>query len=97
MTGQYGAIIGAMADIQTAPPPLEIGARHYARMAALAYTDFLRHASVRSPAMNQQCLAEALVYAERSVSLGTDENKIEESFRKLRAFWVQRLGKERTA
>jgi len=70
-----------------------IDARHYQRLSVLAFSDFLRLAPKRSEPMNQQCLAEALVYRERAVALGAWEKAIEESFDRLRKFWIPRLGK----
>jgi hypothetical protein len=87
-------IIGDMETIKRECDP--VPCNHFRRLAVLTYSDFLRHAPERSQEINQQCLAEVLVYVERALSLGASNEKIEESFERLRKFWIPRLGKEKT-
>lgn len=88
---------GIIADMETAKQECDpVAARHFQRMSVLAYSDFLRYSPSRTQAVNQQYLAEAAVYRHRAIALGALDEKIEESFERLRNFWLPRLGKERT-
>lgn len=90
------AMISAM-DPQIQEAPVASDVRNLMRMCALTYSDFLRHSPSRSPEMNQQCLAEAIIYRGKAIALGANDETIDESLRKLRAFWVPRLGRERSS
>lgn len=87
------SIVAAMTTIQEECTPA--AARHYHRLALITYRDFLQRSPERSEAMNAQCLEEAHLYGERAISFGVPEAKIEESFERLRRYWIPRLAREK--
>jgi hypothetical protein len=66
-------------------------ARYFQRLAVIYYADFLRHSPERPEGMNLQCLEECKLFADRAVSYGASQKQIEESFDRLRRFWIPRL------
>jgi len=71
------------------------GARYYRRLAVITYADFLKRSLERSDELNKQRLEEVWLYAERAISCGAQEKTIEESFERLRKYWIPRLGEEK--
>lgn len=66
-------------------------ASNFRRIAIIDYANALRHAPERSPEENENWIRQAREYAAKAVSCGANEASIEESFARLRAFWVPRL------
>lgn len=64
---------------------------HFKRLAILAYADALKFSPVRSREMTEQCIQEAYVYAEKAISCGVNEERMSESFTRLRNYWLPRL------
>lgn len=87
------SIVATMDTIQEECTPH--AANHYRRLSIITYADFLKRSPERSEAMNAQCLEEAHLYAERAISFGIPEAKIEESFARLRSYWIPRLAREK--
>ena len=68
-----------------------VAALHYRRMAVISYADFLKRSPERTEETNQRCLEEAWIFAHKAISYGEQESRIEESFDRLRAYWLPRL------
>ena len=61
------------------------------RLAVMTYAEALKAAPTRSREINEICLEEAHVYAQKAISLGVSEENIEKSFSQLRQYWLPRL------
>jgi hypothetical protein len=83
------AIVAEMRTVQEECTPA--AAKHYERLSIITYADFLKRSPERTEAMNTQCLEESWLYAQKAISYGASEEKIEESFARLRAYWIPRL------
>ena len=83
------AIISEMEDVQRDSGPF--AAEHYRRIAVMTYANYLKRSPERSKEMNQQCLEESYLHFEKAISLGIPEERMEESFARLRDYWLPRL------
>ena len=83
------SIIKEMESIKKECDPA--AAKFYERMAVVSYADFLKRSPERSKEMNQQCSEEAALYCEKAISYGASETKIEQSFERLRTYWLPKL------
>jgi len=65
--------------------------RRYQRIALIDYSSFLRKSSFRTTEQNRRAFADVQDYAEKAISLGVPREKMDESFFRLRKFYVPRL------
>jgi hypothetical protein len=69
--------------------------KRFKRIAIIDYAQALQRSPCRSVEENERYLGEAHLYAQRAVSCGVSEDDIDESFSRLRSFWLPKL-KEKT-
>jgi hypothetical protein len=68
-----------------------IAADTYRRFAIRDYAEALKLSIERTPEHNQRCLESAYVYAEKAISLGISEERLEAVFAGLRSYWAKKL------
>ena len=65
--------------------------KHFARIALIDYANALRRSPERSPEENQRWLVGAYEYHARAVACGANEDELDESFARIRAYWIPKL------
>jgi hypothetical protein len=68
-----------------------IAADMYRRFAIRDYAEALKHSLDRTPERNDRCIEQAYIYAEKAISLGASEERIETVFAGLRSYWAKKL------
>ena len=68
-----------------------IAADTYRRFAIRDYAEALKHSLDRTPERNDRCIEQAYIYAEKAISLGASEERIETVFAGLRSYWAKKL------
>jgi hypothetical protein len=66
-------------------------ARHYRRLAVLDYAAYLKNSPGRSLEANEMALQNVYIFAEKAISLGVSREAMDESFARLRNYWLPKL------
>lgn len=83
------SIIAEMQGVVRECSPVE--AKAYRRLAIIDYAQALKHSGERTPEQNERAFQDAAFMAEKAISKGACADKLEDSFRGLRAYWLPRL------
>lgn len=68
-----------------------VAADTYRRLAIRDYAEAFKHANDRTYERNLRCIEQAYIYAEKAISLGASEQRLEVVFAGLRHYWAGKL------
>jgi hypothetical protein len=68
-----------------------IAADTYRRIAIRDYAEAFKHANDRMYEHNLRCIEQAYIYAEKAISLGASEQRLDVVFAGLRSYWSKKL------
>lgn len=68
-----------------------VAAHTYRRFAIRDYAEAFKHANDRTYERNLRCIEQAYIYAEKAISLGASEQRLETIFAGLRSYWAKKI------